>query len=199
VAKSTDRTRARLSPSAYAVLGLLARQPAAGYELGARAASSIAHFWPLTRTHIYTELERLEALGYATSTRVAQQRLPDKRVYATTAAGRNALDAWLNDPDPGAYRPRHPMLIKLYFAARVRPERVTALLACYRAEAAARRERFAAILAEHDAAMTGPDELAVERRFQRATALFGLRRAEADLAWLDELPAALQLPAAGRA
>ena len=30
------------------------------------------------------------------------------------------------------------------------------------------------------------------RRFQRATAPFGVRRAKADLAWLDELPAALQ-------
>src|SRR5439155_2920920 len=60
---STDQTRARLSPSAYAVLGLLAQQPSAGYELGARAATSIAHFWPLTRTHIYTELERLKGSG----------------------------------------------------------------------------------------------------------------------------------------
>ena len=99
------------------MLGLLAQQPSAGYELGARAATSIAHFWPLTRTHIYTELERLEALGFATATIVAQQRLPDKRVYTTTPAGLRVLDAWLNDPDPGAYRRRHPMLIKLYFAA----------------------------------------------------------------------------------
>ena len=191
--RRTER-RERLTPSAYAVLGLLADQPGAGYELGARAASSIAHFWPLTRTHISTELERLEALGYATATKVAQERLPDKRVYAATPAGLRALDAWLSDPDPGDYRPRHPMLVKLYFAARAAPARVAMLLARYRAAAAARRDRFAAIVAEHDAALAAEGARAAPRRFQRATALFGLRRAEADLAWLDQLPAALGLP-----
>ena len=195
---SRRQTRPSLTPSAYADLGLLAGEAGAGYELGGRAATSIAHFWPLTRTHIYTELERLEALGFATATRVAQQRLPDKRVYAATRVGLRALDSWLNDPDPGAYRPRHPMLIKLYFAARAAPQRVAGLLDRYRAEATARRDRFAAIVVEHDAALAADGERASVRRFQRATALFGVRRAEADLSWLDELPAALQLPAAGR-
>jgi len=184
-----QRVRSARSPS---------QQPSAGYELGARAATSIAHFWPLTRTHIYTEPERLKAFGFATASKVAQQRLPDKRVYAATPVGLRALDAWLNDPDPGAYRPRHPMLIKLYFAARARPQRVAVLLDRYRAEAAARRARFAAIVVEHDAALAAAGQRASARRFQRATALFGVRRAEADLAWLEELPAALRLPPACR-
>src|SRR6266571_9162833 len=40
-----------------------------------------------------------------------------QRVYTAISAGLRVLHAWLNDPDPGAYRRRHPMLIKLYFAA----------------------------------------------------------------------------------
>ncbi len=190
---SRRQTRASLTPSAYAVLGLLAGEAGAGYELGGRAATSIAHFWPLTRTHIYTELGRLEALGYVTGTDVSQERLPDKRVYAPTRKGLRTLDAWLNDPDPGDYRPRHALLIKLYFAGRAAPARVEALLARYRADVSARRDRFAAIVAAHDAALVGGGERGTPRRFRRATALFGLRRAEADLAWLDELPAALNL------
>jgi len=128
-----------------------------------------------------------------TSARIAQDRLPDKRLYAPTVEGLRVLDAWLNEPEPGTYRPRHPMLIKLYFAARAAPDRVAALLARYRADAAARRDRFAARVAEHEAALAAGVEGTARRRFQRATALFGVRRAEADLAWLNELPTALSL------
>ncbi|HEX2037960.1 MAG TPA: PadR family transcriptional regulator [Chloroflexota bacterium] len=181
-------SREDLTPSAYAVLGLLAREPGSGYELGSRTARSIAHFWPLTRTHIYHELARLEGLGYVTGAEVAQSGLPDKRVYTLTPEGARVLDAWLNDPEPGVQRPRHPMLLKLFFAERAAPERVVEMLARYRADAGARRDRFAAVVAGMD---PGPDS---PLRFVRAAALFGLRRAEADLAWLDELPAALDLP-----
>ena len=114
-------------------------------------------------------------------------------MYAPSVEGLRVLDAWLNEPEPGTYRPRRPMLIKLYFAARAAPNRVAALLARYRADAAARRDRFAPIVAEHEAALPAGVEGTARRRFQRTTALFGLRRAEADLAWLDELPTALGL------
>src|SRR5215207_7696580 len=119
-------SRATLTSSAYAVLGLLARRPSAGYELGTRAVASIDNFWPLTRTHIYGELAKLEALGYVVGVEVAQENLPDKRVYSVTPQGERALDAWLADPDPGAPRPRQPMLVKLFFGERIAPERAAA-------------------------------------------------------------------------
>src|ERR671912_659391 len=136
-------SRTILTPSAYAVLGLLARQPSSGYELGTRAAASIDNFWPLTRTHIYGELAKLEALGYVVGVEVAQEHLPDKRVYSVTAQGERALDAWLADPDPGVPRPRQPMLVKFFFGDRIAPERAAALQARYRTQALARRD-FAA-------------------------------------------------------
>ena len=185
-------SRTVLTPSAYAVLGLLARRPSSGYELGSRAAASIDNFWPLTRPHIYSELAKLEALGYVTGVEIAQEHLPDKRVYSVTLQGARALDAWLADPDPGIPRPRQPMLVKLFFGERVAPEEAQALLARYRTQALARRDELAAAAAADAAAVTAdPDS---PRRFGRATALFGLRRAEADLAWVDEVRAELRLP-----
>ena len=185
-------SRSILTPSAYAVLGLLARKPSSGYELGSRAAASIDYFWPLTRTHIYGELAKLEALGYVVGVAVEQEHLPDKRVYTVTPQGEQALDAWLADPDPGVPRPRHPMLVKLFFGERVAPEQARALLARYRTQVLARRDQFAAAAAaDADAVAADPDS---PRRFGRATALFGLRRVEADLAWLDEIQAELRLP-----
>jgi DNA-binding PadR family transcriptional regulator len=185
-------SRVTLTPSAYAVLGLLARRSSSGYELGTRAAASIDNFWPLTRTHIYGELAKLEALGYVAGVDVAQERLPDKRVYSVTPQGARALDAWLDTPDPGVPRPRQPMLVKLFFGERVASERAAALLTEYRVQALDRRDRFAAAAAaDADAIAADPDS---PRRFGRATALFGLRRAEADLAWIDEVWAELRLP-----
>jgi DNA-binding PadR family transcriptional regulator len=184
-------SRALLTPSAYAVLGLLARRPSSGYELGTRAATSIDNFWPLTRTHIYAELAKLESLGYVVSVEVAQVHLPDKRVYSVTPAGMQALETWLADPDPGIARPRHPMLVKLFFGERAAPAQTQALLVQYRTQTRARRDRFAAAAAA-DLADIAADPTS-HRRFGRAAALFGLRRAEADLAWIDEVWADLGL------
>jgi PadR family transcriptional regulator, regulatory protein AphA len=185
-------SRTTLTPSTYAVLGLLARRPSSGYELGTRAAASIDNFWPLTRTHIYGELAKLEALGYIVGVEVAQELLPDKRVYSVTPQGAQALDAWLTNPDPGVPRPRQPMLVKLFFGERLAPEQAAALLTEYRAQALDRRNRFAAAAASDAAAVAAdPDS---PRRFGRAAALFGLRRTEADLAWIDEVWAELGLP-----
>ena len=187
-------SKAILTPSAYSVLGLLARRPSSGYELGTRAAASIDNFWPLTRTHIYGELAKLEALGYVVGVEVAQEHLPDKRVYSVTAQGAQALDAWLADPDPGVPRPRQPMLVKLFFGERVAPEQAAALLTRYRRQVLARRDQLVAAAAADAAAIAAdPDS---PRRFGRAAALFGLRRAEADLAWVDEVWAELRLPEA---
>jgi DNA-binding PadR family transcriptional regulator len=184
-------SRTTFTPSTYAVLGLLARRPSSGYELGTRAAS-IDNFWPLTRTHIYSELAKLEALGFVAGVEVSQELLPDKRVYSVTPEGAQALDAWLHNPDPGVPRPRQPMLVKLFFGDRLAPEQAAALLTEYRAQTLDRRNRFAASAAADAAAIAAdPDS---PRRFGRAAALFGLRRTEADLVWIDEVWAELGLP-----
>src|SRR6266511_801243 len=87
----------KLSPGAHAVLGLLSRHPTSGYELGSTAERTIAHFWPITRAHIYAELARLETAGLVTATEVSQRRRPDKRVYSITEAVVAALEG-----DPSA-------------------------------------------------------------------------------------------------
>jgi PadR family transcriptional regulator, regulatory protein AphA len=169
----------KLSPGAYAVLGLLSREPTSGYELGSLAERTIAHFWPITRAHIYAELGRLEDAGLVTATEVSQRGRPDKRVYAITEQGERALDAWLETADLGDERRRHPLLLKVFFGDRMRPDRLAGLLAAERERYQALRERYLAVAA----ALEG-DPHAVMRR---ATVLYGVRCAEAQLAWLDEV------------
>ncbi len=172
-------TTTKLSPGAHAVLGLLSREPTSGYELGSLAERTIAHFWPITRAHIYAELGRLEDAGLVTATEVAQRGRPDKRVYAITEAGDRTLDEWLASADLGDERRRNPLLLKVFFGDRMTPERLASLLAAERAHCEANRARYAAVAA----ALEG-DPHAVMRR---ATVLYGVRCAEAQLAWIDEV------------
>ena len=170
---------AKLSPGAYAVLGLLSRQPTSGYELGSLAERTIAHFWPITRAHIYAELARLETAGLVTATEVTQRGRPDKRVYAITEAGEAALDAWLASPDLGHERRRHPLLLKVFFGERMPPARLAGLLAEERSRLEADRDHFIALVAKLE-----DDPRAVWRR---ATAMYGVHCAQGHLAWLDEV------------
>jgi DNA-binding PadR family transcriptional regulator len=176
----------------WLALGLLLDGPAGGHELWRRAERTVAHFWPVTRSALYAELSRLEERGYVTSTEVAQHGLPDKRVHRATPAGRQAFEAWLTEVDL-AERPRHPQQLLLFFAAHLsRAERAT-LLDGWRDKARAAERNCRQILADRDIdpddRPAGPRPTGGPTDPRLLTALFGLRRAQADLAFLDEITA----------
>jgi DNA-binding PadR family transcriptional regulator len=169
----------RLSPGAHAVLGLLSREPTSGYELGSLAERTIAHFWPITRAHIYAELSRLEDAGLVTATEVTQRGRPDKRIYTITQAGERVLDEWLDSADLGDERRRNPLLLKVFFGDRMAPERLASLLAAERERCRVLRDHYTAVAA---ALQDDPNAL-----MRRATVLYGIRCVEAQLTWLDEV------------
>jgi DNA-binding PadR family transcriptional regulator len=156
-----------------------------GYEAARAAEHSISYFWPISKTHVYSELARLEGLGWASGSDVRQESVPDKRVFTITPAGERALDAWLVDGPIPDDQHRSPALIKLFFGHRIPRERISKLVAGYRAEADEERKALAEIVAMLDPV---PDAA-----YARATALFGLRICEAIVEWADqverELPA----------
>jgi DNA-binding PadR family transcriptional regulator len=79
----------------YALLGLLARRALSGYDLARQMKRPVGYFWQARHSQIYPELARLEAQGLVAHTVVEQHDRPDKKVYAITAAGREALHAWV--------------------------------------------------------------------------------------------------------
>jgi DNA-binding PadR family transcriptional regulator len=169
-----------LPPTSYVVLGLVSIRPMAGYALMGFAERSIGNFFPLTRSHIYSELDRLRGLGWLTATEVAQENAPTKWVYEITAEGGAALQRWLDD-NTGAseVRYRDLFLVWIFFGDRASPERLTELLDSYEAAARARRDRLAAVadrLAERPGSV-----------FRRSTAMFGVHREQAKLDWVAEV------------
>ena len=87
----------RLTTTSYIVLGLVdGCEPATPYDLKRIAQLSIAHFWTLRHTQLYTECERLATVGYLAEQREDHGRR--RRLFRLTDDGRVALDAWRADP-----------------------------------------------------------------------------------------------------
>jgi PadR family transcriptional regulator AphA len=177
---------AELPDTTYAVLGLIDKVPgASGYELVGVAGRSFAHFWPISQTLLYRELDRLTGLGWVAATRVEQLHAPSKWTYRITAAGRRVLADWLATPTPGASSFRSGVLLRFFFAYRMHPDQVRSLLNTYRSGLQTQLEEFTAIM-DKLAAVSTP-----AARAGRLTALHGLRTAEARLQWINEVEAQL--------
>ena len=87
----------RLSPTSYAILGLLAIKPWSTYELTKQMRRGLLSVWPRAESNLYKEPQRLVAAGLATAeARVVGRR--ERTEYAITPAGRAALEAWLERP-----------------------------------------------------------------------------------------------------
>jgi PadR family transcriptional regulator, regulatory protein AphA len=172
-------TDTQLPPTACVVLGLVSVRPASGHELAGYAERSIGNFFPLTRSHVYSELDRLCQLRLLDATEVVQERFPTKRVYEITAEGESVLRDWLEDSPVGPERQRNPFLVRVFFGDRMSPGRLEAILDEYEADARARRDRLAEVI----------DRLAdrPHAAFRRATAMFGVKREQAKLDWVAEV------------
>jgi PadR family transcriptional regulator AphA len=89
----------KMSPNAYAVLGLLAARPWSAYELAQhmKTSSNLRQLWPRAESKIYEAPKVLEDLGLATS---RKQRVAGRTrtVYRITAKGRRTLRDWLSEP-----------------------------------------------------------------------------------------------------
>jgi DNA-binding PadR family transcriptional regulator len=173
------------------VLGLVSAKPGAGHELSAYAERSIGQFFPLTRSHVYKELDRLCQLGLLDATEVSQERFPTKRVYAITAAGEAVLSGWLDDAGMPGERLRNLFLVHVFLGDRMSSARLEEMLDNYELATRARREQLRDVV----------DNLSrrTQSRFHRATAMFGLAQAQATLDWLAEVrPLLLEAPVEDR-
>ncbi|WP_067439888.1 PadR family transcriptional regulator [Nocardioides jensenii] len=85
----------------HALLVSLSERAASGSELTRRFDRSIGYFWTASHQQIYRVLGRMEKDGWVTSTVVAQQGRPDKKVYDVTEPGRLELERWLAEPTSG--------------------------------------------------------------------------------------------------
>jgi DNA-binding PadR family transcriptional regulator len=96
-----------------AILGLLAQKPRHGYELHAAFSAVSGATWDVKPAQIYTTLERLEESGLVqTASDLGEGREPERRIYAITHDGREALKDWFADGVPTGHQ-RDEFYVKL--------------------------------------------------------------------------------------
>ncbi len=96
------------------ILGMLELGPRSGYDIKRFVDHSTRFFWAASYGQIYPELRRLETAGL-----IEGESAPtggrQRRVFTLTAAGKDALLAWLRAPS-SSYELRDEGLLKLFFA-----------------------------------------------------------------------------------
>jgi DNA-binding PadR family transcriptional regulator len=91
MARKTSRTL-------YAILGLLSKGSASGYDLKKELEKPRYHFWNESYGQIYPMLHRLHKEGWAELEVEHQDSGPDRKIYSLTDSGRAHLERWLRQP-----------------------------------------------------------------------------------------------------
>lgn len=106
----------KLTPTSYALLGLLARKPQSAYELNTQMQySSIRVYWPRVESHVYSEPKKL-LRHELVSEQKEKLNGRNRTVYTITPRGRKALKQWLSADDEVELRTQAEFMLKLVLA-----------------------------------------------------------------------------------
>jgi DNA-binding PadR family transcriptional regulator len=103
-----------LTPTSFAILGLLAIRPWSTYELTRQMDRSLGRIWPRAQSKLYEEPKKLVEHGFAEAATEQVGRRP-RTVYSITPAGRAALADWLSTPGAGPVL-EFEQLVKVWFS-----------------------------------------------------------------------------------
>lgn len=126
----------------HALLGILARSPAHGYDLKREHDARFPGARPLAYGQVYATLARLERDGHAEIAETAQSSGPERTVYALTPEGRQALADWLEKVTPPCPYPADELVRKTITALHLGTD-ATGFLARQRAQHMARMRDLA--------------------------------------------------------
>jgi PadR family transcriptional regulator, regulatory protein AphA len=114
----------------FALLGLIANQPASGYDLKRTIERSIYFIWNATAPQIYNTLAKLREDGLIRSEAMPQQGRPDKQIHSITPAGRAALEAFVSEPIRASVT-RDEVLMRVFLGNFADPRAMQAELLAY--------------------------------------------------------------------
>jgi DNA-binding PadR family transcriptional regulator len=103
-----------LTPTSYAILGLLALKPWTTYELAQQMDRALGRFWPRAESRLYEEPKKLVAHGLARASSESVGKRP-RTIYTITPKGRRALANWVPTSGEGPVL-EFEQLIKVFFA-----------------------------------------------------------------------------------
>ena len=119
-----------LLPGEYAVLGLLLSRPMHGYEMARYFdRDDLSEVCPIEQSMLYTYIRNIEDRGLVSWTEVRVGLRPPRKLHELNAAGREVIEAWLDEPVQRLREVRLEFLLKLYFLHTLDLLREQALLA----------------------------------------------------------------------
>ena len=181
-----------------AILGFLSWKPFTGYELKKIFADALSFHWSGNNNQIYGSLLDLHKSLCVSIEVLQQEKLPAKKVYTITEAGRGELREWLLT-EPELPILRSPAHIQLAWAESLTGTELDGLLAAYERQLgdqalmcreAIRRERGARETKDGASSVPGrsPREKLIWESIDENRAVFY----ETELAWAQELRAKLK-------
>jgi PadR family transcriptional regulator AphA len=159
----------------HAVLGLLAVEPASGYELTKAFEQDLGRYaWQAGHTSIYPELARRAERGLVEVTHEGPRR---SRIYAVTDEGRAELRRWLMTW-PQQERVRNEHVLRMFLLSALEPPDALFLL-----EQIAERTAHSAAELQQVRDAHGDEPLHGREGFGQLAAEFGLRQYSAVWDW----------------
>jgi len=159
----------------HALLGLLAKGPASGYELTKEFELSLANVWSAKHSQIYPELRKMTEEGWLT---VGEEGSRGRKEYEITDAGRAELRRWLIDVTPDRIG-RNEWLLRVFFLWTLPPEEAADYLDGEAAAARRGAEHLASIDALVNWDQTGSDFMG------RLALEWGLRSTRFQAEWAE--------------
>jgi len=149
-----DVSRRALTPTSYAILGLLNLRAWTGYELARQMGRSLGYIWPRAVSALYAEPRNLVAHELAAASHERTGRRP-RTVYSITEAGRRSLAAWMATPSaPPQFESE--ALVRISFPEGASKEVLLQNLADFRRQAEELERRLALQVSGYFEAEGGP-------------------------------------------
>jgi DNA-binding PadR family transcriptional regulator len=160
----------------HALLGLLAEEPASGYELTRKFERVLQRYaWHASNSQIYPELNQLAADGLAI---VIEEGPRGRRTYAITDAGRDELRRWMRNP-PETFHVRNEFVLRLFLLPALEADEARTVLRQIAAESYAMLSALREDVAKFDATA----EPRTAPPINRLVAEYGLRSYETLHQW----------------
>ncbi len=173
-----------------ALLGFLSWGPMSGYDIRRLIDGSISNFWSESYGRIYPILAQLVDEGLASVEKTTSPGGRPRNIYSLMDAGRAALDEWLVHPETPTQPPRDERLLKLFFGARVSPDRSVDLIESFASELRELQLHYADTREHLEKVKDAPPD----HRFWLMTLRYGELKRAAELAWCEETLSELRTP-----
>ncbi|MEU9806676.1 PadR family transcriptional regulator [Mycobacterium sp. NPDC050853] len=119
-----------LAATSWTILGMLSyEEEVSGYDIKKWADWSISYFyWSPSFSQIYSELRKLEKIGYATSRVDHDNGARSRRLYKITPAGTAAMTQWANETPAEPQVLKHSVVLRVMQGHLTDPTRLKEIL-----------------------------------------------------------------------